>query len=314
MAQQAEGFAPGKLILAGEHAVVYGYPALALAVNRGTTVTARRRPGASALAAASWRDASGAERPFPPDPRLQAAIAAVLPPQGVEVQVRSTLPPGRGMGSSAALAIALVRALAALEERPLDFDVCHAEGFKVERVFHGNPSGLDHAVATLGGSLAYRRLEGGRLSLERCPAPPLKLVVLDSGSAGDTAAMVAGVAARRPEVDPVLAEIGLLVAELRATLGGSPEGSRVGPLLTQNHRLLQRIGVSTPALDGLVALALGAGAAGAKLAGAGGGGVVLALTDDPEALLQAAHARGVVAFPAEVHPAAPLPCPAEATA
>lgn len=297
-----ETFAPGKLILAGEHAVVYGWPAIALAVDRGTWVRASRRPGPSGVDASVVVGADGREHPFPEDDRLGPALAAVLPPEGVGLAIRTDLPVGRGMGSSASLAVATVRALHALEGRAADAETCVRLGFAVERVFHGTPSGLDHTVSALGGALRYRRSDGG-LEHARIDLPPLQLVVLDSGVAGDTAALVAGVRARRPGVDPALARIGALVDELQALLV-EPELdlAAVGALLTEDHRLLAEIGVSTPALDALVALALKSGACGAKLAGAGGGGVVLALVEEAEPLLQAARGQGVSAFPVALSP------------
>ena len=122
------------------------------------------------------------------------------------------------------------------------------------------------------------------------PCPSWSLVVLDSGDRGDTSALVAAVAARRPGVDPVLERIGALVDEAAAVLDDLPA---LGALLVENHRLLGRLGVSTPRLDALVELALGAGAAGAKLSGSGGGGIVLALVDDPSPVEAAAVDAGV---------------------
>lgn len=290
----ARAFAPGKLILSGEHAVVYGHPAIALAVDRGTTVHLRPCEGETRLEHSSVQDL-----------RLFEALAAVLPLRGLAVRIDSDLPVGRGMGSSAALAVALVRARARLEGREADFAECHREGFAVERVFHGTPSGLDHAVSARGGGVLYRRTEEG-VRIEPLALPPLRLVVLDSGRAGNTAELVAGVRGRRPGVDPALARMGALTLELaRALASGSVA---VGGLLDENHALLQQIGVSTPELDALVDLARGAGARGAKLSGAGGGGVVLALVDEPEPVLAAAARAGVAAFPVAVHPPA-LPDP-----
>ena len=98
----ASAFAPGKVILMGEHAVVYGRRALAMAVDRGLTVRLEERPGPTQL------DSPGIQ-----DSRMSAALHCVLPPTGVGVHIHSTLPIGRGMGSSAALAVALARAGAA---------------------------------------------------------------------------------------------------------------------------------------------------------------------------------------------------------
>jgi len=281
----ASGFAPGKLILSGEHAVVYGHPAVAMAITRGTTVRLSRRPGPSGAASA--------------DPRLARALAAVLPPDGVGVSIDSDLPVGRGLGSSAALAVATVRALAQLEGRALSFAECHAGAFAMERVFHGDPSGLDHAVSARGGAVIYRRSEGAPI-IEPLTLRALPLVILDSGTAGDTAALVGRVRARSRELAPVLSEIGALTAETIGALDGPL--AALGPLLTRGHRLLTRLGVSTPTLDALVELSLGAGGLGAKLSGAGGGGVVLALAPDPTPVLRAAEAAGVSAFEVGLHP------------
>ncbi len=277
------GIAPGKLILAGEHAVVYGYRAVAAAVSLRTTVTLAPREGPSFLAECAIRD-----------DRVWPALATVLPPDGVAVSITSDLPVGCGMGSSAALAVATIRALAAREGRVAAFDECFAKGFLPERVLHGTPSGIDHAVSALDRVVLYRRrdLEGPEIVALDVPAP-LRLVVVDTGSPGDTAAMVAGVRERAPHAD--LRRIGALAEMVSARL---QRGEDPGPLFTENHLLLRRIGVSTPRLDQACALLLAAGATGAKLAGAGGGGVAIGVvTDETEAgVLAAARAAGFRAF------------------
>jgi mevalonate kinase len=285
----ARGTGHGKLLLCGEHAVVHGHPAIAVAVDRATEVTLTPRPGSPTTVTSNHTDH-----------RVLDALLTVLPPQGFDVGVVTNLPVGRGMGSSAALAVALVRARAALDGEVPDADEVYARAMPIERAFHGNPSGVDVAVAARGGCLWFRRGEpplvvGGPHSpiREALPAPRWSMVVLDSGATGDTQQLVAAVGARRPGIDPTLAKIGDLVGQAREALG---DPAALGPLLTENHALLREIGVSTEALDGLVELALGAGAHGAKLAGAGGGGVVLAVVTDPGPVLAAAHARGVAAF------------------
>ncbi len=284
MRDQATGTAPGKLILAGEHAVVYGHPAVAVAVNRGTTVQLRRRPGPTRV-----------ERAILHDARLHEAMLALLPPEGVGVHIESSLPVGRGMGSSAALAIALARAWFTLQGQEPDFQQLHEAGFKVERVFHGNPSGIDHAVAAIEGAVRYRNLPDGP-EIEPLTVPSLELVVLDSGLAGDTRLLVQRVRDQRLVLQPVIAEIGALAERFIEALEMSAPPEVLGHMMTENHALLGRLGVSTVNLDRLARFALDAGAHGAKLAGAGGGGVVIALVDDPELLLRAAGKAGVPAF------------------
>ncbi|GDX79578.1 hypothetical protein LBMAG42_13890 [Deltaproteobacteria bacterium] len=253
--------APGKIILIGEHAVVYGHRAIAAAVDLCTTVTLRRRPGPSRI------EDGGDE-----DPRLAIALGTLLPAEGVAVSIRSTLPVGCGMGSSAALAVATVRALARLEGREASLKECIDRGFVLERVFHGNPSGLDHTVSASGGALVYRR---GEPAEELVVGRALRLVIANTGVPADTAEMVARVRQRNPT--ELLMRVGALV-EMTATRIAS--GEPIGEFLREAHRMMRLMGVSTPRLDELCRAMEGAGSTGAKLAGAGGGGIVIALVDE----------------------------------
>jgi len=288
----ASAFAPGKLILMGEHAVVYGHPALAMAVDRGLTVNLVEREGPTRLDE-EWID----------DDRLQSALDAVLPPDGIGVKLESSLPIGRGMGSSAALAVALAKAEMIRTGQPQTTDAINRAAFAVERIFHGSPSGIDHTVSMRGGTLRYQRTEDGP-TFEPVTLPALPLVVIDSGTAGNTAEMVAKVAADRPKLDPYLVQIGqLLDATMPALKSG--DWKAVGQAWHENHWLLRAIGVSTPVLDQIVRVAEDAGATGAKLAGAGGGGVVIALAPNPAEILNAAAQNGWDAFEVSCHPAEP---------
>jgi mevalonate kinase len=273
------GQAGGKLILCGEHAVVYGHPAIAFGVDLGTTVRLRARPGPVRIAG---RD----------EPLLLTAVQQVVGTEGVEVELETTLPIGRGMGSSASLAVALVRAWRDLRGLPAGTpDEVFEAALPVERVFHHNPSGLDVAVAARGGVVRYLRATPPRLWA--LPCPPWSVVVLDTGKVGHTGTLVSHVGSQRPGIDPILNRIGALVDEAAAVLD-QPEA--LGALLDENHALLGRIGVSTDELDELATFARAHGALGAKLSGAGGGGVVLALVDDPTPLLAAAARRGIPAW------------------
>ena len=274
------GIGLGKLILCGEHAVVYGHPALAMAVDLATEVTLDSIDGPTTIDVET-------------DHRLARAIRLVVPDTGVEIRIASSIPIGRGMGSSAALAVALVRALADARGEPApDADEVFARAMPIEEVFHGNPSGLDVAVSARGGVIRYRRAEPPIIDpIGQTPAG--EIVVLDSGLVGNTAELVASVAAQRPEVDPILERIGAIADAALYNLYNPPA---LGELLAENHVLLRKIGVSTPELDDLVVLAREAGAYGAKLAGAGGGGVVIALTDNADPILEAAAVRGIPAI------------------
>lgn len=285
----AHGRGHGKLILVGEHAVVYGHPAIAFAVDKGVIATLTACDGPTHAVDAV-------------DDRLDTALARCLPAHGWSLSLRSDLPLGRGMGSSAAVAVSLVRAAARALGEPLSEAEEWERVFALEQIFHGTPSGIDQAVSARGGAIRYER--GPPPSITQLEAPDWRVVVLDSGACGDTRALVAQVRSQRPRIDPVLEAIGALVAPCQAALH---DPRALGPLLTRAHQLLGELGVSTPALDDLVALALGAGALGAKLSGAGGGGVVIALVDRPEPILRAARDAGIGAFVCRPAPADPEP-------
>jgi mevalonate kinase len=268
----------GKLILTGEHAVVYGHPAIAVGITTKTTVTVASHQGPSELVADQT------------DAKLHEVLGALCPTD-CRVSVTSELPIGRGMGSSAALSVALVRALADANGRQLSQAEVYSGAMAAERIFHSNPSGLDAMVSSRGGVLYFKK---GETPLhEQLEVPKWGIIVLDSGETGSTATMVEQVAERRPAIDPLLTEIGQITEAAKTVLH---DPHQVGELLTTNHRLLREIGVSTQTLDELTALALEAGATGAKLSGAGGGGVVIAVAENAEYVLSRVRARGAEAF------------------
>jgi len=222
-------------------------------------------------------------------------LCTVVPQEGFTVEVETDLPVRRGMGSSAALAVAVVRARADLAGETIAPDEVVHRAMPIERSFHGSPSGVDVAVSAHGGCLWFKR---GDPAVHRSLSyAALPIVVLDSGEDRETARMVRRVADRRADHAPALDAIGALVERASACLE-DPE--TLGPLLLENHALLRSIGVSTERLDAMVSLAMEHGAHGAKLAGAGGGGVVMALVEDAEPLLAAARARNIHAFACSV--------------
>ncbi len=277
----ASGSGCGKLILCGEHAVVYGHPALAIGVERTTTVDLHPANGPTTVHSAKGVDA-----------QLLRAVHGVVGPAGWRVELTSDIPMGRGMGSSAALSVALVRAYAKAIHTTLTAEQTHEQALAVETLFHGTPSGIDNAVAALGGLVHFRRTDTGPVWTS-LPCPALTVVVLDSGTAGNTRDLVAGVRQRHPGNNAILDAIGALTPQIQAAL---TDLDNLGPLLHQNHQMLDELGVSTPTLDALVGFAMSAGATGAKLAGAGGGGVVLAVTHTPDELVTRAAHAGIDAF------------------
>lgn len=282
----AVGTAGGKLILLGEHSVVFGHPALAAALPFGVRMEAEPADDGVVLVGAD----------IPADPRVAEAtarIAAIVGVTGARVRVTSELPAGGGLGSSAAFAVALARALGALNGGVDEAQVAEA-ALASELLFHGRPSGVDHTACARGGIILYRRGEPPEVQSVR-PARPLSLVIALSGRARSTGAKVASLHAKMaddaPRWAPVVSRMGALSIDgARAIEAG--ELSALGALMDEAHGLLVRCELSCPELDEIVRLAKGAGALGAKLTGAGGGGAAIALVEDPAPVARAIRSAG----------------------
>jgi mevalonate kinase len=291
----------GKVILLGEHAVVYGYPALASALASGVTLEAA--PGALSLELPEWgvmvevepeagtaaavERALGGEAVHPVAQALQAIAAEVAACAGCPLERvaarlwgSAAIWAGAGLGSSAAMTVAVARALAGHVGAPLTEQELREAAGAGERVFHGKPSGLDVALAVSGRAGVFTRA-GGLVELE---LPPLTLVIGHSGAPRSTARMVARVAERTggdrdDERLRALAE----AAEEGIAAAGRGELAALGAAMRRAQRGLASLGVSTEMLDEMCASAEAAGALGAKLTGAGGGGCAIALVGDEEA-------------------------------
>ncbi len=295
----------GKIILLGEHAVVYGYPALAAALDRGVEVAPVPTPagGPLRLDIPAWDIAVTAAR-HEDHHRVGRALAAIADALGVGFPALSLvgdaqIPPGAGLGSSAAMAVAAARALLVHAGRKPDAKTVIEAASASEEILHGRASGVDVALAFAGGIGVFRKSSG----LRPIATPPLRVLVGPGGEPRSTAEMVARVAEATGgrTADPRLSELGGLTdLGTTALLGG--ELARVGEAMDRAHAVLAGLGVSTPRLDALCEAARGAGAYGAKLTGAGGGGAVIALAprDREPAVLAAWRAAGVTGFVAAV--------------
>ncbi|WP_437719087.1 mevalonate kinase [Sorangium sp. So ce448] len=298
---EALGEASGKVILLGEHAVVYGAPALAAGIERGARARATRCSGASALLLGG-RELRAA--PAEVDvARAFAALLGALPDVGpVRVEAESDLPPGGGLGSSAALGVAIARSVAALARAPeaaartasrtasegatavhtaADAAAVTDAAAAWERVFHGNPSGIDTTAAARGGCFRFTRAHG---ATSVAPRDDLWLCVGSTGVSSSTRSMVELVA-RLFERKPTLAATSIAgitaLVENAALAIEAGDAVALGRLMDLNQMLLAGMFVSTEAIEALCKLAREAGALGAKLTGAGGGGSVIALLPPP---------------------------------
>ena len=284
----------GKIILLGEHFVVYGSPAVAVPLTaRGTTVELLRDPAGGADRLES--DAPGADLELANQLMTVAVAQAGLPVgQGLVARVSSTLPVGYGLGSSASLAVALAGALLKLKETSPSVEQIRRLAHRMEQVTHGTPSGIDDNVVSRGVPVRFRKEEGAR-ALE--PAAGLPLVLASSGSPGSTREAVAAVRRLREadaeRFDSQVVRAAALV-EQGVTALEAGDAVALGLLMDYNHHLLLELGVSTPRMEELVRVARTAGALGAKLTGSGKGGFMVALVDpaQEDAVVQALEAAG----------------------
>jgi mevalonate kinase len=263
------GRAPGKVLLIGEHSVVYGHPALAASISRYVTVDLGPAPETRVELP------GGIQTPFP---LLQAATAMALEAgfRGTfHARVRSEIPLGSGLGSSAALGVALARAL----QPGCTPEEAAALAMHIERVLHGAPSGVDPAACAREGVIFFTRGEPPRVEPVRGEA---FIVVLLSGIARGTHSTVLPLAERRkadPRIDPLLARLGTLAREGRE-LFERGDMQTLGIRFNAAHVALRELGVSCAELEEAVSALRAAGALGAKLTGAGGGGAAIGLARD----------------------------------
>ncbi|QKG93406.1 mevalonate kinase [Halorubrum salinarum] len=301
--------APGKVYLFGEHAVVYGEPAVPAAIERRAAVTAEPRADDHVRVEAEDLSLDGftveysggtSDRPDVdvPTPLVEAAMgyvdaaveqardAADAPDAGFDITVESDIPLGAGLGSSAAVVVAGIDAATRALGEPLDRRELAERAYRAEfEVQDGQASRADTFCSTMGGAV---RVEGD--DCEPIDAPNLPFVVGFDGGAGDTGELVAGVRALRAEHEfaaDTVESVGDLVREGERLLADAdPESdpdpellAALGELMDFNHGLLAALGVSARSLDAMVWAARDAGAHGAKLTGAGGGGCIVALDE-----------------------------------
>jgi mevalonate kinase len=291
--------APGKIILFGEHAVVYGRPALAVPVTQVQANATVEKTGE--FQGENWADSVLVAAPdiglFSPLSRIQSEhaphpLAAVIEntlqrlgidrPPAFRVTIGSTIPVASGLGSGAAVSVAVIRALAGLFERSLSDEQVSAIAHEVEKLHHGTPSGIDNTVIAYAKPVYFVR---GEPIQTFSVARPFYLVIADTGQAAPTRESVGDVRklweADKSRWEAVFDKVGEVVQEARSAIE-SGQTSRLGPLMDANHALLQEMTVSSPELDRLVLAAKTAGADGAKLSGGGRGGNMLALVHPKE--------------------------------
>jgi mevalonate kinase len=287
--------APGKIILFGEHAVVYGYPALAVPVTQvlaKATVSENSRGGI--MIEAPNVNLSTDISNLAPDHPLAAVINSVFSALGISrrpactVYLQSTIPVASGLGSGAAVSVAIIRALSAFLGRPLPDEQVNALAFEAEKLYHGTPSGIDNTVVTYAKPVYFTKTpsaRGGGVKTFHVGAP-FTIMIADTGIIAPTKESVGAVRnlwkADKPHWEKVFAKVGEIVWNARQAIerGDTVE---LGRLMNANHALLQEMTVSSVELDQLVEAARKSGAFGAKLSGGGRGGNMIALVEKENA-------------------------------
>lgn len=281
------GKAPGKIILFGEHAVVYGQPAIAIPVTK-VKATARVLPNLNIHAGQIHIQAPQVQvdadlSDLPQDHPLAKAVWLTLnkinPPHipSITLQISSTIPVSAGMGSGAAVSVAIIRALSAFLGNPLPPSEVSNLAYEVEKLHHGTPSGIDNNVIAHQKPVYFVREEPIQfLRIEN----PTHWVIADSGEKTPTRDTVSAVRAlHAADVDTygdVFEKIGEVTKKARLVLSQG-DIIALGWLMNKNQRLLEKLNLSTPRLDTLIQAARTAGAEGAKLSGGGRGGNMIAL-------------------------------------
>ena len=274
--------AAGKVILLGEHAVVYGRHALALPIPDAVSARVTQSDAGVAISIPEW----GVSQQVKPGSSsgIAAAVNLILRKldvagSGFQIDLSSKLPRAMGLGSSAALAVAIVRAFDAELRLDMDDVEVNAIAFECEKLAHGTPSGVDNTIATYAQPMTFSN--AGSLQVENLTLlEPPPIVIACSNSPGLTVEQVAGVRTRHDQhparYEALFDEIDVL-SQAGATALAKADYAELGMLMNICQGLLSAIQVSTAELEGMVQIARSAGASGAKLTGGGGGGSIVAL-------------------------------------
>lgn len=309
--------APAKIILFGEHFVVYGEPAIVLAIDKRAYAKAEIREDNKLFLRSQNLNLAGffdngnfkVEEGNPKEARiklepLKCAVEKVLEMAGekvgLNIEVNSTVPVAAGLGSSAAVASAVAAAVGAILKVKMSKENVFRIAFEAEKIMHGTPSGVDPAISTFGGTLLFQMDTGFKPIDVKADIP---LVIGNTGVERATRVQVAKMRSLRDKypqiVEPMMHTAREIVLRAVEALN---EGDleTLGELMSINHALLYGLGVSDESLEWLINAARKAGALGAKLTGAGGGGCMIALAnmDRLEKVLEAVQRAGGNAFTA----------------
>ncbi|HQM95352.1 MAG TPA: mevalonate kinase [Methanofastidiosum sp.] len=298
--------APGKIILFGEHSVVYGRGAIASAIDLRTYTEGKILNEKTIKIHANDLKIPGLSISFSEEEiflgtdygkagyvvsYVKSAIERIFTEygsrKGFEISIRSDIPVGAGLGSSAAVVVPTLKLLSELLEMNLKNEDIARMGKEVEFEVQGSSSGLDPAVSALGGGVYFKK---GKI--ERFSAPQLPIIVGYTGEKGSTKVLLEKVKILREEYPEIVEDIMDAMEDIadkgRKILTEDGDLKELGKLMNINNGLLEAIGVSTKELSDLVFASRISGALGAKITGAGGGGCMYALTPNKRSEVETA--------------------------
>ena len=287
---------PGKIILFGEHAVVYGKPAIAAPVNSLTT-NVKLKITDDEISKIIITDKS-----LTPEERnrleelLELVKKELVIKDNFHITIDSSVPISSGMGSSASLCVSIVKSLLLHKNNSVDVEELSKLALIGEKIFHGNPSGIDTNVISYNQTLFFQKKKKNEfIKIKK----PLNILIADSGIKGSTKRAVSLVKKKYEENKIIYSKIfddmeKISIVSKKAIEEGDIE--KLGRMMTLNHALLKMIGVTNEKLDYMFSSAIDYGAYGAKISGAGMGGNIIALVkeEDIENITEALRENGAV--------------------
>lgn len=289
--------APGKAILFGEHAVVYGKPAIAVAVNKKAHIKIRERSDslikveAPGLGVSGYLELEDEAIKYENNPihkgilnylirslkKIQNTTGSYLDFRGLNITIDLEIPVGAGLGSSAAVTVATLAAASSYHELDLKRDEIASLAHQVELDVQGAASPIDTTLSTYGGAI-YLSEDAGRIE-DLAVDWNIPLVIGHTPRRGNTKELIKYVRIKKEKypsiINPIIESIHQITEKARKTLLDGDEET-LGELMNINHGLLDALGVNTPALSRMIYLARESGAKGSKITGAGGGGSIIA--------------------------------------
>jgi mevalonate kinase len=279
----AKASAPGKLILFGEHFVVYGLPAIATAIEARTLAEVQRATEFSLLDNRPETPGYKKEKCDQQLDSIQRMLKAMgLERKKVRIVLGGDLVAASGVGASGASCVAIAAALNEEFSLGLDRDRINDVAYEGEKGYHGVPSGIDNCCSTYGGFIHFRKdTKTGKNAVRQLHSKtPLSIVVGNTGLTSNTTKIVGDVRAKRekdPEKFKKIFDNYSKIAEEATVSVENGDLIKTGLLMNMNHLLLEEMGVSCDEIEELVDVASKNGALGAKLTGTGRGGLMVAL-------------------------------------